>query len=951
MQEFQYSAFISYKHGDKAWARWLQRQLERYRLPSKLCKQYDLPRKLNAVFRDETDAAAGVLKDELHQGLSQSKFLIVVCSKKLAKSAKYVDFEVEAFKERRGFEYIVPFIIDGEPHAKNPDEECFPPSLTTLPEDVLGANAYLDGKRDALLRVVARILSVRFDELKQREQRRTRIRTAWLAAACALALCAGAFALDYSLPKTRLYADYTLRFGVPVGIGDITREDARVMTAHYVIVERERKVRELRHENALGALTTHEDAEAADRPARAVYEYTPAGALDRASYYDAAGKRVLTMDYSDDLTVVNLVASTDRMRPYVMAASTAGARASLYEMADFEQKSAIVRHLLTYDENGFLIETRYARDLFDTPVADADGVYGLAYTRDALGRVTSVRSLTEAGDAASVKEYEYDGYQIASVTRSYAGGFLRMTREHDARGNLTGARYADAAGAPALCEDGYARMAAAYDENGCQTSAAYFDASGAPAPCSAGYARVTREYDALGRVASERYFDASGAPVASVSGYAVQRTEYDALGRVIYESYLDAQGAPATLEGGYAAVAVTYNEQGLVASERYFDAQGAPAWMLGAYAGITLAYNDKGLLTRAEYVGADGAPATHPDGYAGEAWQYDPRGNVALWTFLSADGAPIDTKDGYASIALTHDDGGALTRLAYFAADGAPATLAEGYAAEEMTRDARGNITRWEYFGADGAPVMTTGGYARIDSAFDAEGRLSSVAYYDADGALQDRFAYGASGYLYEHEKPGEQGERVTYRYSEQGSILAHRTEDAQGAATTMYFDETGAVTIYETEDAQGGVVRLRLNASRDVLWRETFDPQTRVARRTTYDEQGRMALIETFDEHGAPVAGENGYAGRARTYDAAGNVASETYLDTRGARMRGANGYAEIRLYYNENGSVAREEYYDENGDPVCCFDGYASAEMDYDEQGEVAAFRMYDEDGREIK
>ena len=35
-QDYQYYAFISYSHKDMKWARWLQKRLETYKLPSKL---------------------------------------------------------------------------------------------------------------------------------------------------------------------------------------------------------------------------------------------------------------------------------------------------------------------------------------------------------------------------------------------------------------------------------------------------------------------------------------------------------------------------------------------------------------------------------------------------------------------------------------------------------------------------------------------------------------------------------------------------------------------------------------------------------------------------------------------------------------------------------------------------------------------------------------------------
>ena len=48
--QFRYFAFISYSHKDAVWAKWLQKQLENYRLPARLIRDYeDLPKKISPV--------------------------------------------------------------------------------------------------------------------------------------------------------------------------------------------------------------------------------------------------------------------------------------------------------------------------------------------------------------------------------------------------------------------------------------------------------------------------------------------------------------------------------------------------------------------------------------------------------------------------------------------------------------------------------------------------------------------------------------------------------------------------------------------------------------------------------------------------------------------------------------------------------------------------------------
>ena len=87
-QDYQYYAFISYSHKDMKWARWLQKKLETYKLPSKL-QETDTARKakqsspylIQPVFRDETSINPGkTVDDALKSELEKSKYLIVICS-------------------------------------------------------------------------------------------------------------------------------------------------------------------------------------------------------------------------------------------------------------------------------------------------------------------------------------------------------------------------------------------------------------------------------------------------------------------------------------------------------------------------------------------------------------------------------------------------------------------------------------------------------------------------------------------------------------------------------------------------------------------------------------------------------------------------------------------------------------------------------------------------------
>lgn len=171
-----YFAFISYKREDEKWAKWLQHKIEYYNLPTSVRKAHPhLPKKIQPVFKDTTDLEPGVLADNIQEALNNSKFLIVICSPRSANSV-WVSKEVQSFIDTDRSNYIIPFIIGGTPNAPDPKEECFPEGLRNLTEDqeLLGVNINEMGRDAAAIKVVARMLNLRFDTLWQRYLRRKR---------------------------------------------------------------------------------------------------------------------------------------------------------------------------------------------------------------------------------------------------------------------------------------------------------------------------------------------------------------------------------------------------------------------------------------------------------------------------------------------------------------------------------------------------------------------------------------------------------------------------------------------------------------------------------------------------------------------------------------------------------------------------------------------------------
>src|ERR1700677_2488001 len=188
MAALQYRAFLSYSHDDTAWAKWLHRALENYRIDKDLVGRETalgpVPKTLRPIFRDREDFPAGhSLADQTVKALEASQFLIVICSPRAARS-KYVDEEIRRFKALGRAARGIPVIVDGEPGDLQ--RECFPPAvrfkvgpgadLTSEREGPLAADARPqgDGKETAKLKLVAGLLGLGLDEIKRRAERARR---------------------------------------------------------------------------------------------------------------------------------------------------------------------------------------------------------------------------------------------------------------------------------------------------------------------------------------------------------------------------------------------------------------------------------------------------------------------------------------------------------------------------------------------------------------------------------------------------------------------------------------------------------------------------------------------------------------------------------------------------------------------------------------------------------
>jgi hypothetical protein len=272
----RYAAFISYSHADHAVARWLHRGLETYRLPKVLVGTESpfgaVPRQLPSVFRDRDELpASGDLGAELRAALANSRFQIVICSPHAAAS-KWVNEEILDFKRVHGEYRTLALIAEGEPYAGDA-RECFPPalrlrladdgSLSGNPAEPIAADIRpgKDGRRLALLKLIAGITGIRLDALARRDAARRQRRLAMLAAVSTsiavltIGLAIYAESQRRVAERQRRLADKSLDFLIGTfAIANPATENPRTITA-LTILDRasKRAMGELKDEPAVSA--------------------------------------------------------------------------------------------------------------------------------------------------------------------------------------------------------------------------------------------------------------------------------------------------------------------------------------------------------------------------------------------------------------------------------------------------------------------------------------------------------------------------------------------------------------------------------------------------------------------------------------------------------------------------------------------------------------------------
>jgi len=215
-----YNAFISYKHApeDNRVAEAVHKGLERFHIPKKIQKKTGIKR-INRIFRDKDELPiTSDLSDTISNALSDSDYLIVICSTNTKLSA-WVPREIDCFLKNHSKRDIFTVLVNGEPIDVIPEvlrydertvkDENGNETVVRIPVEPLSCDYRMSpskAKRIELPRLASGIIGCAYDELMNR-RRQYRLKQAAALVLAAFLLMAG-FSAYMFYSRDRIHKTY-----------------------------------------------------------------------------------------------------------------------------------------------------------------------------------------------------------------------------------------------------------------------------------------------------------------------------------------------------------------------------------------------------------------------------------------------------------------------------------------------------------------------------------------------------------------------------------------------------------------------------------------------------------------------------------------------------------------------------------------------------------------------
>lgn len=933
---------------------------------------------MRPIFRDKTDLGAGELTQGLQTELQSSNYLIVICSPHSAKS-KWVEHEIDCFKSLGRFDRIIPFIVSGEPHSNNPSTECLNPALSYADKELLGINIKEIGKSKALIKVIAKLLDLRFDALWGRERRRI-LRTRVVQAIMLLTCCAlGALYWDYKRPSYEYFENYVDQSGIPQGINPLNKEQ-RVGIHRCYCFEKRRipfgepnfwqwRLNKVSYINASGQGHIPSNLDTDTRYTYQDFIYSKEnGKLIETVFSDAYQDAIMRYTYSDyrgnAACIVDFKAPQEGSGGKVMdTISTAFEDPLDIKNLPDEQasKSSISRYVYKRNEQGYITQVSFHSDnrldIKASHFCDQDCIAGMEYTLTGNGLIKETRFLNLANklhenqQGVAIKVFEYDEHH-----RTKSIQYLNAKRQ------------------PVLNAMKWSKSEVQFDDQGKTTQINYYGTDGKACVQSENVSSSTYEYDEQGNIASLRNFGPDGKACLTSGGFSIIKLTYNKQGYPTNTQYEDIHGNPCLLDTGYQCIHSEYDHKGRMIAYKLFDLKGNPVNATTTKAHQTqLEYDERGNMTQLEFRHITADKRTIPIVTVKIA--YSALNQPILKSFYGSDGKPTVLTGHHAHVFYEYDDMGNLIKSGYLDTEGKPCAGLGRIAYFEQEFDQEGRQTRIAYFDKNGNACLNTKAVSMTCYQYDEQGKLLCVSNYGIDGNLCTDLK-GIAKYELEYNDLNQRIARRLYNTDNQvyqTIDLTKKTEAGQAKNAVIQtkdtaaekFDEKGRLIEYNHLDAKG---KLSLNEKGYAQVRYEYNQDNRCVKtsflgtdgkprlnstgfsvaRFEYDQQGHIIRESAYGIDGKPILNKMGYASLKYSYNAQGKKSKEVLYGIDGKPITSTNKPSIISYDYDKKGNLTRKSYFDRNNKAKIGSDGYASINMQYDQGGNIIKKSYYGTNGQ---
>ncbi len=758
-----------------------------------------------------------------------------------------------------------------------------------------------------------------------------------IAGVLALLIFCGWYAWDYNRIKVYYYKDYTERWGVPEGIGELSASEHSHAYRSYKFVFQKRKLLRVSHVNSLDNLIEDGESERIERPVDQEFYYTAEGKVTRIVVKDRCGKVLYVKSFNDKLNTMAFQFDDEHGTERIISNSTVG----YTKMVDnFDaKKGRISRWWIEYDDNGYISSIKYA-GLDNSAVGDENGIFGRTYVRDEKGRAIEIHYIGVDGNPQPTK---------------WGLGIKKFF--YDDEDNWVKAEYLTVDGKPALDDtDGTCIFSMEYDQYGNCVYQYYQDSHGnLMLPQKHNVAGVHDEYDDKGFNITRTSLGLDKNPmIVPNSGFAIIQYKYDENGYITKADFLDTNKKLCDTKDGYASVVQINNSKGNPTEWWFYNSEGKLCESSEGKAGEKSEYDSIGNLTKNIYYGIDKRPVADATGTYGVIYTYNDRGLCSSYTSLGKDLKPAKDNDGVTTVKIEYNKRGAYCKYSYYEADGKTSCLNnDGISGWNTVYDDNGNRIEVDYFGKDGKPAISVrDNYAKVTYEYDKYGNLKSERFWDTKGNLTlsngiagNDYICNTAGFTLQEKPVGKDGKLAKNKF-----IIKYKYDKFNNCIERSLFDESGPVTnlygvhkqTYKYNEQNLVIETANYDKNSNLTINKEYGCAVEVIK---YDEKGHKTFNQFLGTDLKPCKSLQGWSSATYEIDVFGNTTKQCFFDINGKPTDPKDMVPVGIAKYDKWGNLIFVAAQDGNGNYIIKPDtGWAICRYEYDKKNNCISIACYD-------